>query len=460
MNKKNLKLFALSSMAFCLILTFQNCSPQFQLSDQLAGLNQATDSSLLPPVISFAADAPTVFNSDQIDLSFEVTASGTSSLRSVMCQLNELPEVNCDSLTVSFSDLEDGDYSLTIVAETTLDARAEFVRLFRKDTVAPTLTLSMMPAAITDQTTAQFQFMASDTLSGVAVVECSLDNGDYAACVSPVNINALPIGDHTFSLRATDVAGNLSEVVTYNWTINMAVPTPTLLTTPLQLTNSTSATFTFSGAGIVTFECQLDGGDYAACVSPVMLNDLTATAHTFRVRGINADNMVSQPAQFLWVVDNVAPTLPVLMSSVGAVSNIRTATFTFVSTDAVGVVAYQCSLDGAAFANCVSPVNLANLADGAHTFSVRALDGAGNISPVATFSWSVEGVDQDADNLAAGLVLYANNCASCHGDVQDSSKRNRSALAIQESIVNVPAMMGIELTPLQIEQIARALSDD
>lgn len=460
-HKNKLKAFGLLTISFVMILTFQNCSPQFQVADTLPGLNQATESSVLsPPAISFAAGSSVLFNSSQVEIDFNVAAPVGAILRSVQCQLNDQMAIPCESMSVSFSDLEDGDHSLRIIAETDQDSRSEVTRLFRVDTLSPVLTVSMMPSAVTNATTAQFQFITSDSLSGIAQVQCSLDNAAFANCSSPVSLASLAIGNHNFRIRAVDRAGNISDVYSYNWMINMALATPVFVSTPPTLTNSNSATFTFTGNGVVSFECQLDATAFTACTSPIVLNNLQAGARVFRVRGLDAGGLMSAPTQFMWVIDQTAPTLPNLMSSVGPVSNIRTATFTFSSTDAVGVVSYQCSLDNAAFANCTSPLNVANLVNGNHSFSVRALDGAGNVSMVASFLWSVNAPNEDEVNLAAGLVLYANNCAGCHGAVQNSNKRNRSALEIQASIQNVPVMMGIELTPLEIQQIARALSDN
>ncbi len=52
------------------------------------------------------------------------------------------------------------------------------------------------------------------------------------------------------------------------------------------------------------------------------------------------------------------------------------ATPTFAFSSASGV-AFQCRVDGAAFAGCTSPFTSAPLADGPHTFDVRALDATG-----------------------------------------------------------------------------------
>ncbi len=66
----------------------------------------------------------------------------------------------------------------------------------------------------------------------------------------------------------------------------------------------------------------------------------------------------------------------------------RSATFTFSSSAGSGAT-FECSLDGAAFTSCVSPVSYAHLARRRHTFAVRATSG-GNTDPTpATFSWRI-----------------------------------------------------------------------
>jgi len=64
-----------------------------------------------------------------------------------------------------------------------------------------------------------------------------------------------------------------------------------------------------------------------------------------------------------------------------------TAQFTFTNPEPAAT--FECSLDTASFVPCASPASYASLADGSHTFNVRAVDTAGNPDPVpATYSWS------------------------------------------------------------------------
>jgi len=50
---------------------------------------------------------------------------------------------------------------------------------------------------------------------------------------------------------------------------------------------------------------------------------------------------------------------------------------------------FQCQLDGAAFAACTSPKTLPTTADGSHTFTVKAIDTAGNPGQTS-YTWTID----------------------------------------------------------------------
>jgi predicted outer membrane repeat protein len=76
-----------------------------------------------------------------------------------------------------------------------------------------------------------------------------------------------------------------------------------------------------------------------------------------------------------------------------ALSLSNAASFSFAGADDLtppGELTFECSLDGAPFAACSSPQGYGELADGAHTFQVRALDSAGNVDPTpASYAWTI-----------------------------------------------------------------------
>jgi hypothetical protein len=85
--------------------------------------------------------------------------------------------------------------------------------------------------------------------------------------------------------------------------------------------------------------------------------------------------------------DTTPPQTTITAGPAGEVAS-STATFEFTSSESPS--SFECSLDGAAFANCSSPTSYTGLGAGAHSFGVRATDGAGNTDPTpAQRSWTV-----------------------------------------------------------------------
>jgi hypothetical protein len=59
------------------------------------------------------------------------------------------------------------------------------------------------------------------------------------------------------------------------------------------------------GVGVLRFECALDGGAFAVCTNPQILNNLAPGEHTFRVRAVDrAGNVDATPAIVVWTVVN------------------------------------------------------------------------------------------------------------------------------------------------------------
>ena len=75
-------------------------------------------------------------------------------------------------------------------------------------------------------------------------------------------------------------------------------------------------------------------------------------------------------------------------------SNDTSPSFGFAGSDdqtLAGSLTFECALDDSAFAACPNPQTYSSLADGSHTFQVRAVDAAGNVDPTpASFTWTVD----------------------------------------------------------------------
>lgn len=85
-------------------------------------------------------------------------------------------------------------------------------------------------------------------------------------------------------------------------------------------------------------------------------------------------------------VDATTPTATITTAPASS-SNERSPTVAFTS-DGVDAT-YECSVDAAPFTTCASPLTLGPLADGEHTFRVRATSRAGITGPVASVAFTV-----------------------------------------------------------------------
>ena len=253
-------------------------------------------------------------------------------------------------------------------------------------TPPPVPTIATKPAILTNQTGATFTF--TDTQAGVTFL-CQLDSSAFSACPSPAVYSGLGQGSHTFAVQARDGAGNVSAAASYAWTVDSTPPpTPSIDSTPANPTNLTTATFAFSvpEAG-VTFVCKLDGGAFSTCTSPKTYT-VSAGSHTFSVKAQDAAANQSSLATTTWVVDRTAPRQPTITSKPANPTSQTAASFVFTDTE-VGVT-FLCQLDGSALTPCISPNGHSGLAEGAHVFSVRAQDAAGNLSSAASTTWTID----------------------------------------------------------------------
>jgi concanavalin A-like lectin/glucanase superfamily protein len=293
--------------------------------------------------------------------------------------------------------LADGSHSFSVRAVNTSgnsdDTPAE--RVWTIDTVAPETMLTSGPPSADNSVMAQFAFSSSE--ANVSF-DCSLDNAGYLPCTSGASFGPVGDGAHAFAVRARDRAGNLdASPAIYAWTVDTSTPDTQILTGPPVASASTSAMFTFispDAGGGATFSCSLDGAGFTACTSPRMYTNLPEGVHGFAVRVMDSvGNLDPSPATRSWTVDLTPPSTTISAGPSGTLP-VASASVTFTANETN--VTFACSLDGAAFTACTSPAALTGLAQGAHSFAVRATDAAGHPDPSpATASWTVDTVAPD-----------------------------------------------------------------
>lgn len=455
-----IKNYRLKSQVFIIL----NVTIVVVMSQQCTGQMRVLESTQLSsslPVIYLVSDVPPLTNSRSVSVVFDVSLSGSATFRSANCQLDQGASFDCSSKVVNLTSVVDGDHTLKINADSSTGDEAQTLNVvFRVDATKPVAAILQAPSATTGSNSASITFSATDALSGVNRVECSLDNAAFTTCTSPTNLSNLAAGAHSFRVRATDRATNVSDIATANWTVDAGAPILNITAKPAALSAVKTASFSFngtvSGVAMTDYECKLDAAAYATCTSGQSYSNLAEGSHTFSVRGRLGAGTMSSPVSATWTVDTVAPTLPVITNNVSAQTQLKNASLSFTSTDAGGAPTFQCALDAGTYANCTSPHVFTNLADGTRTFRVRATDLAGNVSAVATATWVIDTVlpalaftqtPTTSTNTAANFAFTASDAGVGLQSVQCSL--NNAAYATCTSPQNLTVAVGSHIYRVQ-----------
>jgi hypothetical protein len=442
--------------------------------------NASTDTTYLTPLLSGATQPAFTLaaNGTATATTDGTTWLGGSISYARQWQRCDIDGTNCADIagaTANAYSTVAADQGHTLRLKVTADNPAGSTDAFASAFSAiPDTSIVSGPAARVATTTADIAF--SQTGGGAGTVfECSLDGGAYAACVSPRHLTGLAAGPHAFSVRA--VYGGLTDPspATTSWTVDLdaeltvtgplagetATNQPTVTGTgepgstvtikvdgvivatgvvaldgtfaiqlpakvadgertikvsvvdpvgnakesevtltvdatspdapaipsgPATTSGTPEATFTFDGEPGSTLECSLDGGDWKVCSSPLTLTGLGDGPHTLSVIAIDRPGNKSPRRDHTWTVDTAKPAAPAVMTGPERKTKDTNARFD------VGIepgATLECSLDGATFVPCTSPIELKDLAPGKHSLLVRQIDAAGNPSDAAAFEWEV-----------------------------------------------------------------------
>jgi len=153
------------------------------------------------------------------------------------CQLDQTDWESCESPKI-YNSLSEGEHIFQVRAED-ISQNIDLTPAQHKweiDTISPQTEILIKPSFLTNQTQANFTFSSDEENS---TFECKLDEQDWEDCQSPKAYDKLPEGEHSFSARATDLAGNLEiSPPQHSWTIDISIEYPSLLLTDLDSDSS------------------------------------------------------------------------------------------------------------------------------------------------------------------------------------------------------------------------------
>ncbi|HET9330428.1 MAG TPA: hypothetical protein VFO23_07885 [Steroidobacteraceae bacterium] len=285
--------------------------------------------SSTPPAPTITAQPPSHTASTSATFGFTDSLSGVT----FKCSLDGATATTCTS-TKTYFGLAAGSHTFAVTAQNTGGTSSATTASWLVDLTPPAVSVSF-PAGGGSYSAAGWSSgcttpgvcgTASDP-SGVASVQFSVLqassgkywNGSSFASSSEVFNNASGTatwgyalarptdGSYTLHVRATDGVGNTTPSgtpasVTFGVDI-VAPPAPSIASGPDNLTNATTATFSFADSESgVSFQCSLDGGAYTACSSPTSYGKLAASDHVFAVRALDAAGNASGSTSYPWTI--------------------------------------------------------------------------------------------------------------------------------------------------------------
>ncbi len=245
-------------------------------------------------------------------------------------------------------------------------------------------------SSVSDPTAARTASFAWTASEADATFECSFDGAPFAACLTSKTFNGLPVGEHTFQVRASKGGHTDVTPASVTWTIEPA-PNTIIFASPPASTTDRFADFAWSSDLLgATFECALDGSGYAPCSSPRRYSGLGPGTHLFFVRAIKNGLTDPSPAARQWTIEGPADTD--ITAQPPAITASRSATLVFNANKPL--TTFECAFDSNTYSPCSSPRAYNGLTIGTHTFKVRAVRfGLVDATP-AVATWTIEGTPE------------------------------------------------------------------
>lgn len=195
------------------------------------GAFEYVDPDAAPPTVEASSSPlPNGAGLNDSDVTVSITASdeaGGSGVWRVSYSASGAQQVSDQNVPGGLAELvisADGETTVTYWATDRAGNRSENRTLtVNLDKTPPGTSIASGPSGSTRSTSARFGFSSPEA---GATFECKLDGSAFAPCTSPKSYTSLKNGKHTFSVRATDGAGNVDATpAVQTWTVDTIEPT-------------------------------------------------------------------------------------------------------------------------------------------------------------------------------------------------------------------------------------------
>jgi hypothetical protein len=310
-----------------------------------------------------------------------------------------------------------------------------------KNDITPPTAPSNLTATAASATQVNLSWSASTDdigVTGYRVQRNGVVIASLGAAVSYSDATVTSNTTYSYVVYAVDAAVHTSAASNTATVTTPVVPDITAPSSPtLSVSSTTSSMVSLSwtaatdtgGSGLAGYDILRNGTKIATVSSGVTTyGDATVTAgitYTYTIVAFDgsanrsaASNQVSATVP----LPDITPPNTTITSGPASSTTATNASFTFTSTESGS--SFECSVDANSFSSCTSPKSYSALAVGSHTFSVRAIDVAGNVDATpATQAWTITSGTKSGDvdgnsivditDLSYILSSYGQNTTQC-----------------------------------------------
>ncbi|GAM10694.1 Y_Y_Y domain protein [Geobacter sp. OR-1] len=392
----------------------------------LSQVNVTVDN--VPPEVTITAKPLPLSNDLTPSVSFTSTKTGAGYPgANFQCTVDSAAPSDCSSPYV-LAALANGSHTFSVTAFDGVEplpgnSSAPANYSWSVDTTAPATSITATPTQNTQFSEASFTFSANQA---DCTFQCKIDANPFLSCTSPQVYSGLTDGSHTFTVQATDPAGNTSASApttqSYTWKVDKN-DLPVSVITNAPAAPLTGSTFTFNGtaadavSGVKIVQASIDGVNWAnvnGTTTWSYLWNLPANGvYTMQFRAKdNADNLQATNATANIIISNPVPKSVITYPATNALIG-RAGSTTIIGTaapDSNGLPLQK--VQTAIYPTASPPATLtwidaigttswsypwtvgSGSSDGAYTVQSRAVDTAGNPSLADSNSSVLVTIDQ------------------------------------------------------------------
>lgn len=356
-----------------------------------------------PPALSFSLDGKELATtqvawvttpSPRVGITVNDTTSGISRRE---CKVDNLPFASSCEDSLALSGLSEGIHQVSVKVFDRTENWSQNEIQIGVDRTGPMVALNSPVGSPTTATQITTNLSAVEAGSGVARFECQWNSLAFTPCTTPFLMANLNSGQHVLRVKAYDKVGHVSALEELRWIIDLTSPTITLLSGPMQLTASTSATFTFATEPGNSVTCALDNGPAAPCSSPHALTQIPLGPHSLRITSTKPSLPSSSTLTHLWEVDNRPPSVTSFMRLHANPSNAPLLQFSFTGTQTMpGTPTFECALGLTSLVSSLPPVPCSSgfastvQESGSYTILLRAVNSLGVRSTFGALTTTVD----------------------------------------------------------------------